>query len=88
MNAHNGGIVFSHTGFNNNAYAFVEFVDVDYAIRILDGVRFDGRTLRVSKEKTNIDFRNSGNGGGGGNVGFGSSRWAGGGCSSSNCIGS
>ena len=74
-NAQNGGIVVSRTGFNNNAFAFVEFNDVDYAIRILDGVRFDGRTLRVSKEKANIDFRNS-------NVGFGSSRWAGGGGSS------
>jgi hypothetical protein len=39
---------------------------------VLNGVQFDGRTLRVSKEKTNIG---SSSGGGGG--GFGSSRWAG-----------
>ena len=79
-NAQNGGIVVSRTGFNNNAFAFVEFNDVDYAIRTLDGARFDGRTLRVSKEKANIDFRNSGSTGG--SVGFGSSRWAGDGGSS------
>ena len=79
-NAQNGGIVVSRTGFNNNAFAFVEFNDVDYAIRTLDGARFDGRTLRVSKEKANIDFRNSGSTGG--SFGFGSSRWAGDGGSS------
>ena len=37
---------------------------------MLDGVKFDGKTLRVSKEKT-FDSRKTGGGG------FGSSRWAG-----------
>lgn len=39
---------------------------MDYAIRLLDGVKFDGRTLRVSREKSVVS--------GGG---FGSARWAG-----------
>ena len=43
---------------------------MEYAIQVLDGVMFDGRTLRVSREKTNF---NGGRKGGG----FGSSRWAG-----------
>eukprot|EP00804_Cyclotella_cryptica_P008699 CCRYP_018540-RA/>CCRYP_018540-RA protein AED:0.10 eAED:0.12 QI:0/0/0/1/0/0.33/3/0/477 len=33
-------------------HAFVEFSDVDYAIQMLDGVQFDGKTLKVSREKT------------------------------------
>jgi len=56
-------------------YALVEFDDVDYAIRILNGVVFDGRTLRLSKEKTNFVSGGGRNGMGGG---FGSSSWAGG----------
>eukprot|EP00985_Skeletonema_marinoi_P027141 scaffold21796_cov125-Skeletonema_marinoi.AAC.3 len=62
----------------SSAYALVEFVDVDYAIQVLNGVQFDGRTLRVSREKTNLGS-SSGGGGFGGKKGgsFGSSRWAG-----------
>lgn len=63
----------------SSAYALVEFADVDYAIQVLDGVQFDGRTLRVSKERT-TSFGGHGSGGGGkkkGGFGFGSSRWAG-----------
>ncbi|EJK47512.1 hypothetical protein THAOC_33759 [Thalassiosira oceanica] len=51
-----------------SAHALVEFGDVQYAIQVLDGVQYDGRTLRISREKTN--FKSSGNS-------FGSSRWAG-----------
>eukprot|EP00984_Skeletonema_dohrnii_P037883 scaffold40447_cov228-Skeletonema_dohrnii-CCMP3373.AAC.2 len=60
----------------SSAYALVEFVDVDYAIQVLNGVQFDGRILRVCREKTNLG---SSSGGGGGKKGgsFGSSRWAG-----------
>ena len=54
----------------SNTYALVEFVDTDYAIQMLNGVQFDGRVLRVCKEKTN--FGSSVGGGG-----FGSSQWAG-----------
>ena len=61
-------------GGGGSAYALVEFRDVDYAIRVLDGVVFDGRTLRVAKERTD----QLGAGGGGG-FSFGSGRWAGGG---------
>ncbi|KAL7542440.1 hypothetical protein ACHAXR_011782 [Thalassiosira sp. AJA248-18] len=53
----------------SSVYALVEFNDVDYAIQVLDGVMFDGRTLRVSKEKTNFGSSRGGS--------FGSSRWAG-----------
>ncbi|KAL9185429.1 hypothetical protein ACHAXT_003206 [Thalassiosira profunda] len=60
----------NNTARASSAYALVEFVDVDYAVQVLDGVQFDGRTLRVSREKTN-------NFGGGRGGGFGSSRWAG-----------
>ena len=58
-----------------SAYALVEFSDVDYAIQVLNGVQFDGRTLRVCREKTNFGNggRRTNNMGGG----FGSSRWAG-----------
>ena len=52
----------------SSAYALVEFSDVQYAIQVLDGVQYDGRTLRISREKTN--FGSSGNS-------FGSSRWSG-----------
>ena len=54
----------------SSTYALVEFSDVQYAIQVLDGVQYDGRTLRITREKTN--FGSSGNS-------FGSSRWAGGG---------
>ncbi len=56
---------------SSSCYALVEFKDVDYAISVLNGIHFDGRALRVSKEKTNL-------GGGFGSKGtlFGSSRWA------------
>ncbi|KAL7509935.1 hypothetical protein ACHAXN_007283, partial [Cyclotella atomus] len=54
----------------STVHAFVEFKDVDYAIQMLDGVKFDGKTLRVSREKSGF----SGNRGGGG---FGSAKWAG-----------
>ncbi|KAL3796397.1 hypothetical protein HJC23_004194 [Cyclotella cryptica] len=50
-------------------HAFVEFSDVDYAIQMLDGVQFDGKTLKVSREKTYSGGRMG--------SGFGSSRWAG-----------
>jgi len=52
---------------------------VDYAIQVLNGVQFDGRTLRVSREKTNLGSSSGGGGGFGGKKGgsFGSSRWAG-----------
>ena len=63
----------THTSSATSCYALVEFKDVDYAISVLNGIQFDGRTLRVSKEKTNF-----GVGGGFGSKGkFGSSRWAG-----------
>ena len=54
---------------SSSVYALVEFHDVDYAIQVLNGVQFDGRVLRVSKEKTNF--------GGSSGGGFGSSKWAG-----------
>ena len=52
---------------------------MDYAIQVLNGVQFDGRTLRVSREKTNLGSSSGGGGGFGGKKGgsFGSSRWAG-----------
>ncbi|KAL7528775.1 hypothetical protein ACHAWF_002705 [Thalassiosira exigua] len=59
---------------SSSAYALVEFSDVDYAIQMLDGVQFDGRTLRVSREKTNFGGTGMGGRKGGG---FGSSHWAG-----------
>jgi len=60
----------------------VEFADVDYAIQVLNGIQFDGRTLRVSKEKTNLGSSSGFGSFGGGGFGrkggsFGSSRWAG-----------
>jgi hypothetical protein len=66
----------------SSAYALVEFADVDYAIQVLNGIQFDGRTLRVSKEKTNFGSSNGFGSGGGGSLGrkggsFGSTRWAG-----------
>ncbi len=71
----------THHQNHTSAYALIEFADVDYAIQVLNGVQFDGRILRVSREKTNFGS-NSGGGGGGGfgrnkGGGFGSSRWAG-----------
>lgn len=64
----------SATAAPTSCYALVEFKDVDYAINVLNGMQFDGRTLRVSREKTNF----GGSGGGFGSKGkFGSSRWAG-----------
>lgn len=64
----------SATAAPTSCYALVEFKDVDYAITVLNGMQFDGRTLRVSREKTNF----GGSGGGFGSKGkFGSSRWAG-----------
>ena len=63
---------------SSSAYALVEFTDVDYAIQVLNGVQFDGRILRVSREKTNFGTGTFGGGGrkkGGGK--FGSTRWAG-----------
>lgn len=80
---HNAGIVViqpkqrknnsgsSGSSSSSSVFALVEFHDVEYAIQVLDGVMFDGRTLRVSKEKTN-NF-----GGGSSKGGFGSNRWAG-----------
>ena len=64
------GIAIIKPKHGSTVHAFVEFADVDYAIQMLDGVKFDGKTLRVSKEKT-FDSRKQGGGG------FGSSRWAG-----------
>eukprot|EP00956_Cyclotella_meneghiniana_P021683 scaffold39746_cov74-Cyclotella_meneghiniana.AAC.11 len=58
---------------NSTAYALVEFADVDYAIQKLNGVVFDGKTLRVSREKNTNGRMGKSSGGGG----FGSSRWAG-----------
>lgn len=68
----------THHQNQTSAYALIEFADVDYAIQVLNGVQFDGRVLRVSREKTNFGS-NSGGGGFGRNKGggFGSSRWAG-----------
>jgi len=66
------GITIPQSTKNNNksnTYALVEFVDVDYAIQMLNGVQFDGRVLRVCKEKTNFGSSCGG--------GFGSSQWAG-----------
>ena len=61
----------------SSAYALVEFIDVDYAIQVLNGVQFDGRTLKVSREKTQFGDSSGVRKGekrlGGG---FGSSRWA------------
>eukprot|EP00986_Skeletonema_menzelii_P019800 scaffold29155_cov166-Skeletonema_menzelii.AAC.4 len=65
----------------SSAFALVEFVDVDYAIQVLNGVMFDGRTLRVCREKTNLGGAGGGGGWSGGGrkkgASFGSSRWAG-----------
>lgn len=71
------GITLIHQHHNGNAFALVEFKDVGYAIDVLNGVTFDGRVLRVSKEKTtNHNFGGSNNRGRSGG-GFGSSQWAG-----------
>ncbi|KAL3808397.1 hypothetical protein ACHAXA_009838 [Cyclostephanos tholiformis] len=74
-----GGFCGGGGGKRSNAHALVEFRDVDYAVRILDGVVFDGRTLRVCRERT-VGGGGSNNIGGGigrGGGGFGSGRWAG-----------
>lgn len=64
-----GIIVSQPKNTKSSAYALIEFADVDYAIQVLNGVHFDGKILRVSREKSNFGSRGGG--------GFGSSRWAG-----------
>ncbi|KAL7483663.1 hypothetical protein ACHAW6_009347 [Cyclotella cf. meneghiniana] len=77
------GITIVQPKSNNNhvktatVHAFVEFSDVEYAIQMLDGVQFDGKTLRVSREKTHVGVATGGKGGRRMGGGFGSSRWAG-----------